>query len=255
MGRAVYEQNCQVCHGPELKGDRGPALDNAVSHDGADTVHKVIMEGRGMMPPFARMNDDSLNYLMAFLRHPDQAPLGTAPSGQMQAMVMSLAEPPYPDDVEGPPSRYKTGYGNEPYVIKPPWSYITAYDLNTAKIKWQAPYGGIPEAPEGDQHKGNAYPKSGPVITAGGLILFAGNDAKLYGLDSATGKLIFTKDLPNGSQGVPAVYEVNGKEYVLIDVSGGGTPYPDGAYVPPGGINTPHTWKGYMAFALPSTAK
>jgi quinoprotein glucose dehydrogenase len=103
--------------------------------------------------------------------------------------------------------------------------------------------------------KGNAYPKSGIVITAGGLILFAGNDAKLYALDSANGKVIFSKDLPNGSQGVPAVYQVNGKEYVLLSVSGGGTPYPEGAYIPPGGVKFTPTWKGYMAFALPSPAE
>ncbi len=24
LGRALYEQRCQMCHGPELKGDRGP---------------------------------------------------------------------------------------------------------------------------------------------------------------------------------------------------------------------------------------
>ena len=28
MGRTVYEQTCLVCHGPDLKGDRGPAIDN-----------------------------------------------------------------------------------------------------------------------------------------------------------------------------------------------------------------------------------
>jgi quinoprotein glucose dehydrogenase len=199
------------------------------------------------------MPDDNLNYLMAFLRHPDQAPPGSAPSMQMQSMLKSLAEPPYPEGVEGPPSRYKTGYGNEPYVITPPWSYITAYDLNTGKIKWQTPYGGVPQAPPEDQMKGNMYPKSGFVITAGGLLLFAGNDSKLYAVDSATGKLIFSKELPNGSQGVPAVYQVKGREYILLAVSGGGTPYPEGAYMPPGGKTNPTDWKGYMAFALPET--
>jgi len=253
MGRAVYEQNCQMCHGPELKGDRGPAIDTALNRLGADATKNMIMKGKGMMPPFASLGDDPINYLLSFLRHPDQAPPGSAPTQQMQAMVRSLSEPPYPDDVEGPPSRYKTGYGNEPYIITPPWSYITAYDLNTGKIKWQAPYGGVPQAPEGDKMKGNIYPKSGFVTTAGGLVLFAGNDSKLYALDSATGKLIFTKDLPNGSQGVPAVYQVNGKEYILLAVSGGGTPYPEGAYMPPGGTQNRADWKGYMAFALPSS--
>ena len=69
------------------------------------------------------------------------------------------------------------------YVITPPWSTITAYDLNTGKIKWQTPYGDLPQAGPSDKLRGNAYPKSGFVITAGGLVLFAGNDSKLYGLE------------------------------------------------------------------------
>jgi quinoprotein glucose dehydrogenase len=252
MGRAVYEQNCQVCHGPNLKGDRGPAVDTAIASLGDDATRNLITKGSGAMPPFASLPEQSVGYLMAFLKHPDAAPPGSAPSAAMQAAFRSMAEPPYPDDVEAPPSRYKTGYGNEPFVITPPWSTLTAYDLNTGKIKWQVPYGGIPQAPSDDKMRGNAYPKTGPVITAGGLILFSGNDSKLYAVDSATGKLIFSKEMPNGSQGVPAVYEVDGREYVLLTVSGGGTPYPFGAYIPPGGESNDTSWKGYMAFALPA---
>jgi quinoprotein glucose dehydrogenase len=169
----------------------------------------------------------------------------------MQALVRSYAEPDYPEGVEAPPSRYKTGYGNERYVISPPWSTITAYDLNTGKIKWQTPYGDLPQAGPSDKMRGNAYPKSGFVITAGGLVLFAGNDSKLYGLNSTTGKLIFSKDLPNGSQGVPAVYEANGREYILVTVCGGASPYPEGAYMPPGGVMPAAVSKSYIAFTLP----
>jgi quinoprotein glucose dehydrogenase len=255
MGRAVYEQTCQVCHGPDLKGDRGPALDTVVSRLGADATRTTITNGRGGMPSFSALPALSMNQLMAFLKQPDLAPPGSAPSTAMQAMVRSYAEPEYPEGVDAPPSRYKTGYGNEPYVIGPPWSTITAYDLNTGKIKWQTPFGDLPQAGPSDKLRGNAYPKSGIVITAGGLVLFAGNDSKLYGLDSATGKLIFSKELPNGSQGVPAVYEVNGREYVLLAVSGGASPYPEGAAMPPGGVMPPQTWKGYMAFALPAAGK
>jgi quinoprotein glucose dehydrogenase len=136
-------------------------------------------------------------------------------------------------------------------VITPPWSTITAYDLNTGKIKWQAPYGDLPQAGPNDTMRGNAYPKSGFVITAGGLVLFAGNDSKLYALDKETGKLIFSKDLPNGSLGVPAVYEVNGREYILLAVAGGNA-YPAEAYVPPGGVTPPAVSKSYIAFALPA---
>ena len=255
MGRAVYEQNCQVCHGAELEGDRGPALDTVVNRLGDDATHSVITNGRATMPPFAAMPAQSMTELMAFLKHPDLAPPGTAPSAAMQSMARMMTEPPYPDDVEGPPSRYKTGYGNEVYIVKPPWTTITAYDLNTGKIKWQTPYGDLPQAGPSDKLRGNTYPKSGMVVTAGGLVLYAGNDSKLYVLDSATGKVIFTKELPNGSQGVPAVYEANGREYILFPVSGGSSLYPEDAYMPPGGVLPAASWRGYMAFALPAVSK
>jgi quinoprotein glucose dehydrogenase len=255
MGRGVYEQTCQVWVGPELKGDRGPAIDTVVSRLGVDATRTIITNGRGGMPSFSTLPSQSMSQLLAFLAKPDLAPPGSAPSVAMQAMVRSYAEPGYPEGVEAPPSRYKTGYGNERYVITPPWSTITAYDLNTGKIKWQTPFGDLPEAGPSNKLRGNAYPKSGFVVTAGGLVLFAGNDSKLYALNSATGDLIFTKDLPNGSQGVPAVYEVNGREYLLLTVSGAASPYPEGADLPPGGVLAPQTWKGYIAFALPATRK
>jgi len=193
-----------------------------------------------------------LDDLIAFLTKPDAAPVGSA--------VVALGggggrgEPPYPADVTPPPSRYKTGYGNEPYLFNPPWSKITAYDLNTGKIKWQTPYGDLPQAGPSDKLRGNVYPKSGFVITAGGLVMFAGNDSKLYVLDKDNGKVLATKDLPNGSLGVPAVYESNGRQYLLITVCGG-NPFPAGAYIPRGGTTPPAISKSYVAFALPEGTK
>ena len=245
-GRTVYEQNCQMCHGPDLKGDRGPQIDNAVGRLGADSTRTVIAKGRGAMPPIA-VEAAALDSLMAFLTKPEAAPPGSAAPAAM--LGMGRGEPPYPEGVTPPPSRYKTGYGNEPYVITPPWSQITAYDLNTGKIKWQTPYGDLPQAGPSDKLRGNVYPKSGFVITAGGLVLFAGNDSKLYALDKDTGKLLATKNLTNGSLGVPAVYEANGKQYVLLAVSGG-NPFPVAGRLAPGGVNPPATSHSYVAFAL-----
>ena len=191
-----------------------------------------------------------MDNLIAFLTQPDLAPPGSALTAAPAGGGRGPGEPPYPDDVEGPPSRYKTGYGNEQYVISPPWSTLTAYDLNTGKIQWQTPYGDTPQAGPSDKLRGNVYPKSGFVVTAGRLVLFAGNDSKLYVLDKDTGSVIFTKELPNGSLGVPAVYEVNGREFILVAVTGG-NPYPAGAYIPPEGTTPPAISKSWIAFALP----
>ena len=254
LGRGVYEQNCQTCHGPELKGERGPAIDNALSRLGAEATRGVIVKGKTGMPGFAKMSDQMLSSLMTFLAQPEAAPPGSAPPAATMAFALARMEPEYPSDIAPPPSRYKTGYGNEPYVITPPWSTITSYDLNTGKIKWQAPYGDLPQAGPSDKLRGNVFPKSGPVVTAGGLVLFAGNDSKLYVLNKDTGKLICTKDLPNGSQGVPAVYEVNGRQFVLLAASGG-NPFPAGGRLAPGGVNPPAVSKSYVAFALPGAKK
>ena len=140
-------RTCQVCHGPELKGDRGPALDTVVSRLGADDDpqhhHQRQRRHAGIRNAAGAIDEPPAGVSEA---KPDLAPPGSAPSAAMQAMVRSYAEPAYPEGVDAPPSRYKTGYGNEPYVIGPPWSTITAYDLNTGKIKWQTPFGDLPQA-------------------------------------------------------------------------------------------------------------
>jgi len=96
------------------------------------------------------------------------------------------------------------------------------------------------------------FPKGGFVVTAGGLLFFAGNEGKLYAYDTETGKVVFTKDLPNGSAGVPAVYEVGGREYLLFAIVGGNT-FPMGANMAKGGVTAPAdpSFKSYIAFALP----
>ena len=249
-GRAVYEQSCQICHGPELKGDRGPEIDDVVSRLGVNGTRNVIVKGRDAMPAFSSIPAPLIEDLLAFLTKPAAAPVGSAAPAMALALAMYRIEPEYPAGVTPPPSRYKTGYGNEGYVITPPWSTITAYDLNTGKIKWKTPYGDLPQAGPSDKLRGNVYPKSGFVLTAGGLVMFAGNDSKLYVLNKETGQVICTKDLPNGSLGVPAVYEVHGREYVLLAVSGG-NPFPEGGRLAPGGVIPPAISKSYIAFALP----
>src|SRR5262249_61268710 len=78
-GRAVYEQSCQICHGPDLKGDRGPQVDNAISRLGADATRTVVTKGKGAMPPIASLAPALLDDLIAFLTKPESAPPRTAP--------------------------------------------------------------------------------------------------------------------------------------------------------------------------------
>lgn len=114
----------------------------------------------------------------------------------------------------------------------------------------QTPYGDLPEAGPSDKLRGNVYPKKRICDYRGRLVLFAGNDSKLCALDKDTEKVLGTKDLPNGSLGVPAVYEVDGREHVLVTVTGS-NPFPAGGRLAPGGTNPPAISKSYIAFTLP----
>src|SRR5439155_24101464 len=87
---------------------------------------------------------------------------------------------------------YKTPFGflftaDGTPAIAPPWTTLTAYDLNRGTIEWQVPLGEVPElAAQGIHNTGSHFPKVGPVVTAGGLLFAGTRDRKLRALDTQT---------------------------------------------------------------------
>jgi quinoprotein glucose dehydrogenase len=148
-------------------------------------------------------------------------------------------------DRTAPPgvTRFTSGFGflyaaSGLSPIAAPWSTMTAYDLNTGTIKWQIPLGGVVELEaKGVNDTGSHYPKVGPVVTAGGLIFTGERDGRVRVLDSDTGKVLWEKQLDAGLEGMPAVYELGGREYVVFCASaqeavrGGRGASVQGAYV------------------------
>ena len=130
-------------------------------------------------------------------------------------------------------------------IVGPPWSRLTAYDLNKGTIKWQIPLGNVTQlAEKGITGTGSHVPRGGPVVTGSGLIFVAtSSDRMLHAYDKATGKELWQFNLPAASAGVPAVYEAGGREYVAIAVGGNGFFGLRGTAKP--GPNQ------YMVFALP----
>lgn len=130
-------------------------------------------------------------------------------------------------------------------AIGPPWSQITAYDLNEGSIEWQVPNGQVAFlAEQGITDTGSHAPRGGPVATAGGL-LFVGtsSDRAFRAYDRDTGEVLWTHALEAASEGVPAVFEVNGRQYVTIATGGNGLFGLQG---------TPEPGPGqYVTFALP----
>jgi quinoprotein glucose dehydrogenase len=159
----------------------------------------------------------------------------------------------------------------------PPWSHITAYDLNTGETKWRIPHGSVTAPPElnipGDS--GSHMPRGGPLVTAGGLVFVAtASDRTFRAYDRDNGRVVWSTTLATGSEGVPATYQVNGRQYIVLPVAAGqgsfpprfGGPAPARGAAPPGGgpeaaaAAPPQQGRGrgaapapgaYVAFALP----
>ncbi len=170
---------------------------------------------------------------------------------------LQLPKPPGSDASASPFIRYDAPYdfmqsrSNRLAAIGPPWSQLTAYDLNTGTIKWQVPNGGVgPLEALGHSDTGAFFPRGGVVATAGGLVFVAtASDRKIRAYDEDNGTVIWEKELPAGSEGIPAVYEVAGREYIAFCVAGG-----DGMMTTKIDTGKPAIPPGpgaYVVFALP----
>jgi quinoprotein glucose dehydrogenase len=94
--------------------------------------------------------------------------------------------------------------------------------------------------------------RTGIITTATGLLFHAGLDRKVRAYDAETGRVLWVGDLPSGSVGVPAMYQVNGKQYLLVSATqgagrGGAGATPTEASAAPAAESP----RAYVAFALP----
>ncbi len=145
-------------------------------------------------------------------------------------------------------ARYESAFGfmiasDGLAAIKPPWTSLTVYDLNAGTIKWRIPLGDVPHlAAKGIKGTGTHYPKVGPVLTATGLIFTGTRDKKVRAFDVENGRLLWEHELDAALEGIPAVYESGGRQYIVFCASAqaGLTPA------------TQEVIRGaYVAFALP----
>jgi len=276
QGRAIYDRNCQGCHGTDLRGNGSyPSLIDITNRIGVDMVRSTVNGGRGPMPAFSpEIKEADMNALLAYLSNPDAAgtragaqvestdpggPVvasGGSPAGKIMATAVaavrgsspygSMGGPPYPEGLDVPAVRYYTGYNTMGNIIKPPYTTLTAYDLNQGTIRWQVPVGDDLRAlREGIHGTGAIGIRVGMVTTSTGLIFMAGGDMKIRAYDEDTGQVLWTAPLPGQSEGIPAMYEADGRQFLVVNAtsaSGEGSASTAGSAPP----------RGYIAFALPS---
>jgi quinoprotein glucose dehydrogenase len=122
------------------------------------------------------------------------------------------------------PYEFMNNFSYSMTAIGPPWSEMTAYDLNTGEIKWRVPTGTTLAPPELGipANTGSHFPRSGPLVTAGGLVFFAtGSDRRFRAYDRDNGKEVWSMELPAASEGMPATYEINGRQFIVVPVASG----------------------------------
>ncbi len=214
--RALYSSNCMTCHGPRRQGGGNyPSLIGANKKFTDDQLLTLLANGRRMMPAFKQLSPAERQALAAFIL--DQA------DRQKRPFVDSGAKPndPYfhlPYTCTG----YNKFLTKEGYpATMPPWGTLTAVDLNQAKIVWRDTLGDYPELKARGIHSGTEN-YGGSVVTAGGLLFIAAtSDAKFRAFNKRTGRLLWETDLPAAGFATPAVYAVDGREYVVIACGGG----------------------------------
>ena len=118
-------------------------------------------------------------------------------------------------------------------LVKPPYSRMTAIDMNTGEHAWWVPTG------DGDRFRnhpllrhldlpplGGDNAVNGPLLTRTLLVycLTAGGTdggPRLVAYDKTDGRELASVDLPAGAIGTPMTYLLDGRQYIALTVGGG----------------------------------
>jgi quinoprotein glucose dehydrogenase len=123
-------------------------------------------------------------------------------------------------------------------LVKPPYDRITAYDMNTGDLIWQKAHSSTPDDIKNHPAlKGIDLPRTGQPgrtfigVLATRTLLIAGEGgvhtnedgervSLLRAYDKRTGADVGAVEMPAKQTGSPMTYEVNGKQYIVLAVSG-----------------------------------
>ncbi|MEX1137180.1 MAG: PQQ-binding-like beta-propeller repeat protein, partial [Balneolales bacterium] len=227
-GRELYRANCVSCHSIDRKGGgNNPSLLDIEQRYPAEGLFSLINSGRGMMPSFSHLSDANKQAIVNYLIDEEHFTIEETESSAVDIHAQQVRSP-YRFTGH---KKFQTPEGYP--ANSPPWGALNAIDLNTGEYVWRIPLGEYPELKEKGIPPTGTENYGGPVVTAGGLVFIAATlDEKIRAFDKATGELLWQYDLPAAGYATPSVYEIKGRQYVVIAAGGGklGTPSGD-AYV------------------------
>ncbi|MDZ4802322.1 MAG: PQQ-binding-like beta-propeller repeat protein [Bryobacteraceae bacterium] len=225
----IYRSRCGSCHGPDMKGapPEYPALNGLALKMNATQLAGIIHKGSGRMPPFASLGDPAISALANYLL-----------TGKDEEVAVERGPKP-PVELKYAMDGYKTFTDSEGYpATTPPWGSLSAINLDTGEYVWKVPLGEYPELVEKGIKDTGTENHGGGIVTAGGLFFIASThyDNKLRAFDKKTGKLVWETKLPHAGNATPSMFELKGKQYLVVPC-GGGRERPSGG--------------SFVAFALP----
>jgi quinoprotein glucose dehydrogenase len=145
--------------------------------------------------------------------------------------------PPDPSIVDAGEARYRwrspttVNVAGAIPLTKPPYSTLTAIDLNRGAIAWQVPLGDAAFVRNHPALKGKdlppllggAFGNAGALVTRGGLVFISAGDTKLYAFDKTDGKVLFAGALPAEGSGTPMTYLTRTDRQLVVIATGGGS--------------------------------
>ena len=241
----MYTQTCQSCHGADRNGisGLGSSLLGLASRVDASAFKQIINNGKGRMPAMPHLDDGTIADLYAFLtqrrgggnffnagslnRRESNIPPGpVVDSGGVALPTFApRKDVGYPDDYTGPKAVYIEAHNwgeDAANILTPAWSSLVAYDLNKGIIKWKVPFGNEDNIPGGKNlGKISGSARKGMIVTATGIVFAICGDGKIYAYDEGNGNIIWSADLGRTNpSGIPAMYEANGRQYLVVCSTG-----------------------------------
>ena len=123
-------------------------------------------------------------------------------------------------------------------IVKPPYSRITAINMDTGDFRWQVPFGATPAnitnhpalkglklPPLGRPGNNNGTLVTKTLVVAGeknfGPTPSGQRGAMLRAFDKMTGQEVGAVYLPAPQTGSPMTYMLNGRQYLVVAIGGG----------------------------------
>ncbi|HET8735692.1 MAG TPA: PQQ-binding-like beta-propeller repeat protein [Pricia sp.] len=213
LGEATYQKYCASCHQADRKGNAAsgfPALIDLELRKEKNETADIITHGKGMMTGFPQIPKAEKEALIRFLYNEEVRHNVVEKTNKGNSVLIPYKHLGYNKflDRNGLPA------------IAPPWGSLHAINLNTGKYIWSVPFGNTPElGAEGVGTGTENY--GGAVVTENGLLFIgATRDGYFRAYDKHTGKILWEYRLPAAAFATPAMYQVDGKQYIAIACGG-----------------------------------